>query len=110
MEICRTAGLRRGGRPASFSAAAEALFLTQPAVSKRVAQLEIELGTRLFDRIGRRVTLTGSGAAPVAAARAACSTTRANSSELVDDLSGEVRGRLAMGTSHHIGLHRLPAR
>ena len=45
----------------SFSRAAEHLHLTQPAVSKRVAALESELDTRLFDRIGRQVTLTATG-------------------------------------------------
>ena len=40
---------------ASFSLAAEQLHLTQPAVSKRIAQLEQLHGARLFDRIGRRV-------------------------------------------------------
>ncbi|MGD8811483.1 MAG: LysR family transcriptional regulator, partial [Thioalkalispiraceae bacterium] len=34
----------------SFSQAAQQLYLTQPAVSKRVATLEAELDTRLFDR------------------------------------------------------------
>ena len=38
---------------ASFSQAAEQLHLTQPAISKRIAQLEQLLGARLFDRIGR---------------------------------------------------------
>ena len=37
----------------SFSLAAQKLHLTQPAVSKRVAQLEEQLATELFDRIGR---------------------------------------------------------
>ena len=45
----------------SFSAAAEALFLTQPAISKRIALLEDQLGARLFDRIGRQVHLTEAG-------------------------------------------------
>ena len=45
----------------SFSHAADQLYLTQPAVSKRVASLEEELGTPLFDRIGRRVFLTVAG-------------------------------------------------
>ncbi|RBC97796.1 LysR family transcriptional regulator, partial [Xanthomonas oryzae pv. oryzae] len=39
----------------SFSAAGEALHLTQPAVSKRIALLEAQLSARLFDRLGRQV-------------------------------------------------------
>ncbi len=91
----------------SFSEAAEALFLTQPAVSKRVAQLESELGAKLFDRIGRRVSLTATGSALLPRARRLINDAR-ELKRLVSDLSGEVRGRLTMGTSHHIGLHRLP--
>ncbi|WP_419615278.1 LysR family transcriptional regulator, partial [Thiolapillus sp.] len=45
----------------SFSAAAQQLYLTQPAVSKRLAALEAELNIRLFDRIGRNVRLTHAG-------------------------------------------------
>ena len=47
----------------SFSAAAEHLFLTQPAISKRIAALESELDAKLFDRIGRTITLTEAGRA-----------------------------------------------
>lgn len=91
----------------SFSEAAETLFLTQPAISKRVAQLEGELGARLFDRIGRRVTLTSTGSALLPRARRLLNDAR-DLGRLVADLAGEVRGRLVMGTSHHVGLHRLP--
>ena len=42
----------------SFSRAADELYLTQPAVSKRVASLESELSTSLFDRIGHQISLT----------------------------------------------------
>lgn len=91
----------------SFSGAAQTLFLTQPAVSKRVAQLEAELGAPLFDRIGRRVSLTAAGNALLPRARRLINDAR-ELKRLVADLSGEVRGRLVMGTSHHIGLHRLP--
>ena len=45
----------------SFSRAAEQLHLTQPAVSKRIASLEALTRARLFDRIGRRVSLTEAG-------------------------------------------------
>jgi DNA-binding transcriptional LysR family regulator len=50
-------------RQGSFSGAAESLFVTQPAISKRVKALEDELGTLLFDRIGRKTTLTEAGRA-----------------------------------------------
>ena len=53
----------------SFSAAAEQLYLTQPAVSKRIAVLEDSLAARLFDRIGRRTTLTEAGRALLPRAR-----------------------------------------
>ena len=45
----------------SFSRSAESLNLTQPAVSKRIAALESELDSRLFDRVGRSVHLTEAG-------------------------------------------------
>ncbi len=91
----------------SFSLAAEHIHLTQPAVSKRVRQLEDDLGVRLFDRIGRRVRLTEAGRALLPRARRLLNDA-AEIRRLLADLSGEVRGRLVMGTSHHIGLHRLP--
>jgi len=45
----------------SFSRAAETLFLTQPAVSAQIKDLEYEYKTKLFDRVGRKIKLTRSG-------------------------------------------------
>ncbi|MCC5988619.1 MAG: LysR family transcriptional regulator [Pararhodobacter sp.] len=45
----------------SLSAAARKLGLTQPTLSRQVAALEAELGVSLFERIGRRLQLTGTG-------------------------------------------------
>jgi DNA-binding transcriptional LysR family regulator len=45
----------------SFSKAAQALFLTQPALSRSIRALEDEFGAPLFDRIGRRIELTPFG-------------------------------------------------
>ena len=45
----------------SFTIAAEKLFRTQPAISTQVRMLEEELGTRLFDRIRKKVYLTQAG-------------------------------------------------
>ena len=42
----------------SFSRGAEAVLLTQSTVSQHMAALENELGTELFDRLGRGVVLT----------------------------------------------------
>lgn len=45
----------------SFTAAAEHLHLSRPSISKSIAQLELELGTRLFNRTTRRLHLTAEG-------------------------------------------------
>ena len=91
----------------SFSKAAKRLHLTQPAVSKRIAQLEAQLNVSLFDRIGRRISTTEAGEALLPHARAVHLEMQA-AQQSVRDLAGEVRGRLRLATSHHIGLHRLP--
>lgn len=92
----------------SFSLAADCLYLTQPAVSKRIAGLERELGIRLFDRIGRQVMLTEAGSTLLPRAQNLLNDL-ADLKRLASNLSGTVTGTLVMGTSHHIGLHRLPA-
>ncbi|SDN89359.1 LysR family transcriptional regulator [Vreelandella arcis] len=91
----------------SFSRAAEELYLTQPAVSKRIATLETQVGARLFDRIGRRIALTEAGSVLLPQARQILFTVE-DSRRALANLSGQVGGRLTVATSHHIGLHRLP--
>ena len=91
----------------SFSVAAEKLHLTQPAVSKRVAQLEQHLACELFDRIGRSVSLTEAGQALLPHAKAVQQELLAAEQSILD-LAGDVGGKLRLATSHHIGLHRLP--
>jgi DNA-binding transcriptional LysR family regulator len=53
----------------SFSRAAESLFITQSALSRSIQALEEELGSRLFDRIGKRNELTPLGQDVVVRAR-----------------------------------------
>jgi DNA-binding transcriptional LysR family regulator len=91
----------------SFSRAAERAFLTQPAISKRIAALEAELGTKLFDRIGRRIHLTEAGNALLARAHGLLRELD-DVKRSIANLAGTVAGELSMATSHHIGLHRLP--
>ncbi len=91
----------------SFSEASAQLYLTQPAISKRIAALEQELDTELFDRIGRKVSLTESGKALLPRARHILLEIEDSQRE-IQNLSQHVSGTLRIGTSHHIGLHRLP--
>lgn len=91
----------------SFTAAANKLFLTQPAVSKRIALLESQLNCQLFDRIGRNITLTEAGRTLLPKAKKWLLELD-DIRRSITNLNGEVAGVLRIGTSHHIGLHRLP--
>lgn len=91
----------------SFSMAAEQLHLTQPAISKRIASLEQELETRLFDRISRQITLTEAGRILYQRAHHILQELDDSRREIAN-LAQHVSGRLTIATSHHIGLHRLP--
>lgn len=94
-------------RHGSFTAAANSLHLTQPAISKRVAALETQLGTALFDRIGRTARLTETGDKLLPLAEKMLLSFK-NIRQNADNMKTQVSGGLSLGTSHHIGLHRLP--
>ncbi|TDQ40145.1 LysR family transcriptional regulator [Thiopseudomonas denitrificans] len=91
----------------SFSLAGETLHITQPAVSKRLAALEEQLGARLFDRLGRETRLTQAGEALLPRAYRIVNELE-DSKRVLQNLERTVSGRLRLATSHHIGLHRLP--
>ncbi len=91
----------------SFSRASEQLFMTQPAVSKRIAALEDDLGVLLFDRLGRRIQLTEAGRKFLTSARRILADIEISRDEVLS-LGTEVGGRLRLATSHHVGIHRLP--
>jgi DNA-binding transcriptional LysR family regulator len=91
----------------SFTLAAEHLHLSQPAISKRITVLEEQIGQRLFDRVGRTVNLTDAGRTLLPYARKALQDIE-DARRALSQLDGKVSGRLSIGTSHHIGLHRLP--
>lgn len=95
-------------RSRSFSRAAETLHLTQPAMSKRIAALESQVEAPLFDRIGRDVALTEAGRTLLPYAERVLREIEDARRE-IGGLSGRIAGPLAMATSHHVGLHRLPA-
>jgi DNA-binding transcriptional LysR family regulator len=90
----------------SFSAAARALHVTQPAVTKRIQALEAQLGRRLFDRAGKRTHLTDAGQMLMPRAREVLSHVQ-DTHTLLENLDARVGGQLRLATSHHAGLHRL---
>ena len=91
----------------SFSRAADSLFLTQPAISKRIQALEHALDIALFDRIGKSVRLTEAGRALLPSCRRIIEEIE-ESRRIVSNLRETTSGVLRLATSHHIGLHRLP--
>ncbi len=95
-------------RAKSFRRAAEALHLSQPALSQHVAELERALGARLFDRLGRSVTLTEAGRIlEDHALRLFATLTSAR--EAIGELGGLKRGSLLVGASTTPGIYVLPA-
>lgn len=91
----------------SFTQAAERLHLSQPAISKRITALESQVGRPLFDRVGRSVSLTDAGHTLLPYAHKALQDIE-DARRALSQLHAQVGGRLSIGTSHHIGLHRMP--
>ena len=91
----------------SFTKAAEALFMTQPAVTFQIRQLEEHFNTRLFDRAHGRISLTSAGVMALDCAERIL----ALSAELdarMKALSGQVAGPLLIGASTTIAEFLLP--
>src|SRR5271165_933143 len=61
LNVARLSVLRAVGRHGSFSAAADSLGYTQPAVSRQIATLEAETGAVLVRRDANGATLTDAG-------------------------------------------------
>lgn len=84
----------------SYVQAAKAVFLTQPALTRSIQSLEDELGGPLFNRLGRRITLTPLGAEVLQRAQRLVSDAEAlkqTGKELHAGLSGTLRMGLSSG-------------
>lgn len=84
----------------SYVQAAKAVFLTQPALTRSIQSLEDELGGQLFNRLGRRITLTPLGAEVLQRAQRLVSDAEAlkqTGKELHAGLSGTLRMGLSSG-------------
>ena len=90
-----------------FSRAALRLNMTQPPLTQAIAQLEVALGLKLFDRTKRSVQLTAAGAALVPQARELLQRARALSAQAHAAAAGEV-GRLRLAFVSTVGFAFLP--
>lgn len=91
----------------SFTKAAEALHMTQPAVTFQVRQLEEYFNTRLFDRTHNKVNLTPAGE-KVSDFAERIFDLYAEMENSVSDLTGEISGALTIGASTTIAEYMLP--
>jgi len=91
----------------SFSNAAKALHITQPAITKRIQNLEARLNVKLFERLQREIVLTEAGEALLPHALQILHGLE-NAFQAVKDIDARVAGELRIVASHHFGLHRMP--
>ncbi|MEO8186944.1 MAG: LysR family transcriptional regulator [Burkholderiaceae bacterium] len=91
----------------SFTKAADALFMTQPAVTFQIRQLEEQLNTRLFDRAHGRIILTTAGAVALEYAERLLALSAELDSRM-KELSGQLAGPLLIGASTTIADFLLP--
>ncbi|WP_298739469.1 LysR substrate-binding domain-containing protein [uncultured Chitinophaga sp.] len=91
----------------SFTKAAEELFISQPAVTKHIHELEQQLGIALFERIGNKITVTPAGKIVMRHAEDIFSSYRSLEYE-INQLKHERGGRLQIGASTTIAQYFIP--
>ena len=94
-------------RAKSFRRAADGLHLSQPSLSQHVAELERELGVKIFDRLRRTVELTEAGRVLEDHLQRLFATLD-SARKAIDDLSGLQRGSLVVGASTTPGIYVVP--
>jgi len=94
-------------RHASFSRAAEKRFRTQPAISSQIRGLEEEVGAKLFDRSGGKVSLTAAGKAFQKYVEETLDTRKAMLVSIAE-MERVPRGEIIVGANEGTCLHILP--
>src|SRR6202163_2678791 len=102
MELKQLEYFRHVAELGSFTRAASFLSVVQPALSRQVRQLEVELGQTLFDRNGRGVVLTDAGTRLLEHTRGILMQVGRARQELEDQRSGE-SGHFALGLPPSLG-------
>lgn len=91
----------------NMSETARQLYMTQPAVSQTISELEDDLEIKLFDRINKKISLTDAG-------EVLCSYSKkillllAETRASIEDIANMKTGRLRLGASTTIGIYLLP--
>jgi LysR family hydrogen peroxide-inducible transcriptional activator len=91
----------------SFSRAAEQCQVAQPSLSQQILKLEDDLGTKLFDRLGRGIRLTEAGRAFLPHARSILSQLDTARSS-VQERSADARGSVSVGVIPTIAPYLIP--
>jgi DNA-binding transcriptional LysR family regulator len=107
LELRQLETFREVVRQGSFTAAARALHMTQPAVSAHVKALEVALGARLLERDGKGVRLTASGRLVLEAAETALGAVEEVARRVRESMAPE-RGRIVLACGDTVALHLLP--
>src|ERR1700691_5045466 len=92
----------------NFSRAAERCQIAQPSLSQQVLKLEEELGTKLFDRLGRSIRLTEAGRAFIPRARTILEQMEAARSSATDQ-NTDFRGSVAVGVIPAVAPYLIPS-
>ncbi|WP_082672981.1 cidABC operon transcriptional activator CidR [Paenibacillus senegalimassiliensis] len=107
MDIRQMQYLIEVARLGSFTKAAQALYITQPTISKTVKAMEEELGVVLFDRVGKKIELTDAGQIIVSQAQQIVTSFQNLMAEL-DDLRNMKKGHIRIGLPPMVGSSFFP--
>jgi len=106
MEIRQLRSFQTVANLLSFNKAAVKLHYSQSNISAQIQALEEELGVQLFDRLGRRVQLTGTGEQLLQYANKIMDLVEETRSEIAEEK--EPQGSLTIRIPETFGVHRLP--
>ena len=91
----------------NYTRAAEEVNLSQPSVSVRMRELERDMGTKLFEQLGKKVALTEAGQLLVPYATRLIAV-MGDARQAIEDLQGMERGLLRIGASTTPGMYLIP--
>jgi len=91
----------------NYTRAGEEVSLSQPSVSVRMRELERDLGSKLFEQLGKKMALTEAGQLLVPYATRIIAA-MSDAQQAIDELQGLERGLLRIGASTTPGMYLIP--